>query len=422
MGDAYGVGFEFLQPAEIAKKYPHPPVTSVGGVDFDFAPGEFSDDTEMTLLTLASLQREGHVDIVKIKQLYTLWAHIAKDIGFQTRAALIDDIYDLDGEGNGALMRILPVAAYMHDILKWDIVKIRHEIARISTITHDNYTIHTINNFFIDCMFGLPLESYSNLIESFNATNGNTAWVMNTARIVYKVYLLGEMPLMEGFWKIIQFGGDTDTACAIYGALRGYQNPALVTEDLVNNLLSASSLKQLQHYDATQLYQYVPDPNQTLLIAGQYPGSSGRVTHVLKMSDIVTMEIDSIVNLMELEELKRFSPYQKALQFVSSNLKIHHLPIRDMDIPEDLILQKILDTIERDISSGKRVYVHCWGGHGRTGTVIGAWLVKEGMSSKEALEQIKAQRLLTLFGDAPSPQTPEQIDVIKRLSITLGRE
>jgi hypothetical protein len=44
------------------------------------------------------------------------------------------------------------------------------------------------------------------------------------------------------------------------------------------------------------------------------------------------------------------------------------------------------------------------------------------MSSKEALEQIKAQRLLTLFGDAPSPQTPEQIDVIKRLSITLGRE
>ena len=36
--------------------------------------------------------------------------------------------------------------------------------------------------------------------------------------------------------------------------------------------------------------------------------------------------------------------------------------------------------------------------------------------------QIKSQRLATAFGDAPSPQTPEQIDVIKRLSITLSRK
>jgi hypothetical protein len=54
--------------------------------------------------------------------------------------------------------------------------------------------------------------------------------------------------------------------------------------------------------------------------------------------------------------------------------------------------------------------------------VIGSWLVKEGMNAEEALDKIKKQRLLTSFGDAPSPQTPEQIDVIKRLSITLGRE
>lgn len=422
MGDAYGVGFEFMQPHEIANKYPSPPQTSIGGGDFDFAPGEFSDDTEMTLLTLVSLQRENHVDTTKIKQLYTLWSHIAKDIGFQTRVALIDGIFDLRGEGNGALMRILPVAAYMYDSLGWDMVKMRFEISRISALTHDNYTIHSSNNFFIDLMLDLPIEYHSNLINTFNATNGNNGWVMNTARIVYEVYLLGDISLMDGFWKIIQYGGDTDTACAIYGAIRGYQNPSLVTEYLVNNLLSDASLKQLQHYVGTQLFWYLPAPDQPLLIAGQYPGSSGSVTHVLKMADIVTLGIDTIINLMELEELKRFSPYQKALQFVSSNLKIHHLPIRDMDIPDDSMLQKILDTIECDISSGKRVYVHCWGGHGRTGTVVGSWLVRQGMSAEEALDQIKSQRLATAFGDAPSPQTSEQIDVIKRLSITLSRK
>ncbi len=78
--------------------------------------------------------------------------------------------------------------------------------------------------------------------------------------------------------------------------------------------------------------------------------------------------------------------------------------------------------MQRDISLGKRIYVHCWGGHGRTGTVIGAWLVKEGMNAKQALDQIKSQRLLSLFGEAPSPQTPEQIEVIKRMSLMIGRE
>jgi protein-tyrosine phosphatase len=375
----------------------------------------------MTVLTLASLYRKGYVDTVEIKQLYTLWAHIAKDIGFQTRAALIDAVYDLRGEGNGALMRILPVAAYMREELGWDIGKIRDEIERISSLTHDNYTIHAINNFFIDLMFALPIESHFGLINTFNMTSGNNAWVMNTARIVYEVYLLGDIPLMEGFWKIIQYGGDTDTACAIYGAIRGYQNPELVSNDLMEKLLSSDSLKHLQQLNSADLYTYIPDPTQTRLVAGQYPGSRGRITHTLKMAGIVNLEIDTIVNLMELDELERFTPYQKALKHVIPNLKIHHLPIRDMDIPDDQTLQRILDTMENDIENGKRVYVHCWGGHGRTGTVIGSWLVKEGMNADEALNQIKSQRLLTSFGDAPSPQTPEQIEVIRNYSLKLKR-
>jgi protein-tyrosine phosphatase len=227
---------------------------------------------------------------------------------------------------------------------------------------------------------------------------------------------------MEGFWKIIQYGGDTDTACAIYGAIRGYQNPDLVSNDLIERLLSHDSLKQLQQLHSTELYTYIPEPTQALLVAGQYPGSRGRITHTLKMAGIVNLEIDTIVNLMELDELERFTPYHIALKHVIPNLKIHHLPIRDMDIPDDQMLQTILDTMENDIENGKRVYVHCWGGHGRTGTVIGSWLVKEGMSADEALDQIKSQRLLTSFGDAPSPQTLEQIDVIKKLSIALGRK
>jgi ADP-ribosylglycohydrolase/protein-tyrosine phosphatase len=422
MGDAYGVGFEFMEPEHISKNYLDQPKTSIGGGPFAFSPGEFSDDTEMAALTLTSVMREGYVNITKITQLYILWAQVAKDIGIQTKSALLDNYIDTRGEGNGTLMRILPTVVYMHETFGWDSTQIKHEVVRISSITHDNHTIHAINNFFIDLMLGNSLEHHAHLMQTFSATTGNDGWVMNTARIVYEMYQRSNMPLLDGFWEIIKYGGDTDTACAIYGALLCYQNPTLVTDDLLERLLSHTALKQLQQLTSTELYTYIPEPFQTLLVAGQYPGSRGRITHTLKMAAIVNLEIDAIINLMEIDELMRFAPYQKALEHIMPNLKVHHLPIRDMDIPDDLMLQTILDTMENDIANGKRVYVHCWGGHGRTGTVVGSWLVRQGMSAEEALDQIKSQRCLTAFGDAPSPQTPEQINVIIRLSQMMERK
>jgi protein-tyrosine phosphatase len=35
------------------------------------------------------------------------------------------------------------------------------------------------------------------------------------------------------------------------------------------------------------------------------------------------------------------------------------------------LMTTILDAIDESMTAGKPVYVHCWGGMGRTGTVIG---------------------------------------------------
>ena len=413
MGDAYGVGFEFMTPEEVIAYYPIRPDHSIGGGHFDFLAGEFSDDTEMAALTVASLQRKKRVDVAHIKTLYILWAYVAKDIGVQTTSALLNSVIDSHGEGNGAFMRILPASAYMFDVLEMSISNIKEEIAKISAITHDNDTTHAINDLFIDLLLEQPLEKHADIIDLIGSTTGNSGWVMNTARIVYQTLQKEKLSLMEGFWKIIKQGGDTDTACAIYVAIRGYREPELVTQELLDKLLSHSSQKQLNDLQSIELNTYVPDPiHLPLLFAGQYPGSSHRISHALKLVHIAELGVDSIINLMEEDELIRFTPYQMAIRGLFPNFTVHSFPIRDMDVPTRMHLEAILDTMDRDINANKKVYVHCWGGHGRTGTLIGSYLVRHGMKPVEALEKIRTQRRLTSFGDQPSPQTQDQIDFV----------
>ena len=55
-------------------------------------------------------------------------------------------------------------------------------------------------------------------------------------------------------------------------------------------------------------------------------------------------------------------------------------------------MRAILDLIESAIDAGAPVYVHCWGGIGRTGTVVCCWLVERGLSGEQALVEIALLR------------------------------
>ena len=69
-----------------------------------------------------------------------------------------------------------------------------------------------------------------------------------------------------------------------------------------------------------------------------------------------------------------------------------NLPIRDFDVPTRGRMKRILDTLDAGLGEGHTVYVHCWGGSGRTGTVIGCYLVRHGMPGKLALQEIDRLR------------------------------
>jgi hypothetical protein len=66
------------------------------------------------------------------------------------------------------------------------------------------------------------------------------------------------------------------------------------------------------------------------------------------------------------------------------------------------------------LQAGRKIYLHCWGGIGRTGTTVGCYLVRQGKSGAEALEQLAAWwRNVPKSRYFPrSPETDAQMDFV----------
>ncbi len=65
---------------------------------------------------------------------------------------------------------------------------------------------------------------------------------------------------------------------------------------------------------------------------------------------------------------------------------------------------EILDEIDSILAAGKTVFVHCWGGRGRTGTVVGCYLIRHGIAKEgETLAMLAelTQHQRTAFGHVP---------------------
>lgn len=84
--------------------------------------------------------------------------------------------------------------------------------------------------------------------------------------------------------------------------------------------------------------------------------------------------------------------------------------VQDGTAPSPRQVRLVLDSIERWIADGRLVYVHCYAGIGRTGTICGCHLVRSGLSGTEALEELARRRVQAgLHPFAPETQAQRQL-------------
>ena len=126
---------------------------------------------------------------------------------------------------------------------------------------------------------------------------------------------------------------------------------------------------------------------QNRLIASQYPDSD------VRLSELRSCGVRTIINLTDRRH--------DAAALQASGMTEVQLAVPDFTAPLPATLQAAIAAIDEANRRGQVVAVHCQGGLGRTGTVVAAWLVTQGLDADAAIARVRSVR-------PGSIETPEQ--------------
>ncbi|MBX3010909.1 MAG: dual specificity protein phosphatase family protein [Caldilineaceae bacterium] len=153
------------------------------------------------------------------------------------------------------------------------------------------------------------------------------------------------------------------------------------------------------------------------LLAGEYPGARTQLEAQEKLALLLKLGITYYLDLTDpadgLEPYRHLLP--TAYPGYARPVIYLRMAICDLSVPTPLQMTQILDEIDIALRIGHNVYVHCWGGVGRTGTVVGCHFVRHGMGGDEALNEVARlwQDVAKRDRHPHSPETPEQIEMVR---------
>lgn len=265
IGDAMGVPLEFC----IREKLMQNPTTEMLGYgSHDVPKGSWSDDSSMTFATIDAIIKDKGINCNSIANNFLDWMRNAKytptdrvfDIGRTCLQAIakfelkLDDAEKCGGttemsNGNGSLMRILPLVYYCYS-KSMNEKDIYENVKRVSSITHGHEI--SIMGCFIYVLFGIELLNNKNFSQAYKKIKKiqykdyfseetikryerilkkdinkyeleeikSTGYVIDTLEATLWV-LLNTKTYNQSIIGAINLGNDTDTIGACVGGLAG---------------------------------------------------------------------------------------------------------------------------------------------------------------------------------------------------------
>ncbi len=136
------------------------------------------------------------------------------------------------------------------------------------------------------------------------------------------------------------------------------------------------------------------------ILGGPFPGNADGTVNTVKLQKLFGYGIRVFVNLQEPHEKglhgMPFPDYEPELHRLAAAegqaIQIRRFPIVDTDIPTIEQMRAIQAYLRNQLAMDKKVFVHCWGGNGRTGIVAACWMAAAGLSLDDILDTIKQRR------------------------------
>jgi protein-tyrosine phosphatase len=148
-------------------------------------------------------------------------------------------------------------------------------------------------------------------------------------------------------------------------------------------------------------------------LAGAYPGDYVLENTRRRLDAFLVAGITTFIDLTQSHELATYETILKEQAHVYElKTSYHRFAIPDHGIPSTETMVEVLNTIDNALNNGRRVYVHCWGGVGRTGTTVGCYLVRHGVNHADAIAKVNR-----LYKTRPNnnfyPNSPESEEQVK---------
>jgi protein-tyrosine phosphatase len=125
------------------------------------------------------------------------------------------------------------------------------------------------------------------------------------------------------------------------------------------------------------------------LLAGPTPAEYENISRLKKFLEY---GLTAFLDLRDHREVFDGAPVVKYRHKTPSEVSYCNFPMLDGTAPETCEeMDDIVRMIDGWIENGKKVYVHCYGGHGRTGLVIACWLIKN--------KQVGAMKAVSMLYD-----------------------